>query len=140
VNVIDVFVSHAWRYHPEWLHVCELLSANSSSTLRNFSLPWHDPAYAPASELGAKHLMHSLEVQIYAVDIVFVIDALLVNKSAEKWVKKQIEIANRFNKKICLITDQVDHTLYESVIEDHWRFCSYEASEIKAVLEGVTTK
>ncbi|MDA8705511.1 TIR domain-containing protein [Litoricolaceae bacterium] len=100
---VDVFITHAWRYHAEWLEFCDQLKVLTDFNVRNFSLPWHDPAYLPSSKLGEKYLLGNLEGQIRAVDVVFVLDSLLVNKSCVKWIEVELGLAKKFGKKILLV-------------------------------------
>lgn len=71
--------------------------------IRNFSLPWHDPAYIPSTELGKMHLMKSLEAQILAVDVVFVLAELLQSKACLNWMSIEVDMAQRFEKPIFVV-------------------------------------
>ena len=49
---LDVFISHGWRRHNEWEEVVAILDGIEDLTWRNFSVPWHDPALHPSTEIG----------------------------------------------------------------------------------------
>ena len=105
MRYIDVFVTHAWRYHAEWLRFCELFKNYDGAVIRNFSLPRHDPAYVPSTELGKNHLMRSLQTQILAVDVVFVLADLLQSKACLNWMSIEVDMAKRFEKPMFIVTE-----------------------------------
>jgi hypothetical protein len=103
--MLDVFVSHAWRFHPEWLVVNEIIEHNFSETIRNFSLPWHDPAVTPSSEYGRGFLERQLASQIQPVHLVLMLRHLFKVESNMKWLNLELEIAKRLDKEIIYLSE-----------------------------------
>ena len=98
--MLDVFLTHAWRNHDDWIRCVELLDSVQGFAWRNFSLPWYDPAFDPRTPIGLKMVTKSLEAQIAPVHCVVVLDSVYTTKSAQGWVTKQIEMARSYDKRI----------------------------------------
>ena len=62
--MIDLFIAHSWRFHPEWVEIADIIENEFPNSVRNFSLPWHDPAISPNSEYGRNFLQNQLKSQI----------------------------------------------------------------------------
>jgi hypothetical protein len=96
----DIFITHAWRYHEDWSRISEMLDNLPGIAWRNFSLPWHDPAMDPNSEVGGKFIRDFLETQIIpARGVVFLSGVYKVN-SARRWLDLELEMARKHNKPV----------------------------------------
>lgn len=98
--MLDIFITHAWRYHEDWTKVCALLDGTKDFKWRNFSLPWHDPAMDTNSEVGRKFIYDALETQIIPVHGVILLAGVYAIKSAQRWLDLEIEFARKHNKPI----------------------------------------
>ncbi len=102
-EVVDLFVTHAWRFHPEWVEVADIIENNFPENVRNFSLPWHDPAISPTSSHGKDFLFNQLVAQISPCSYFILLEALLSTESNLKWINIEVDIALRFHKKIIIL-------------------------------------
>ena len=89
----DIFISHAWRVHPEWEHVVQIIDSLQNLTWRNFSVPWHDPALRPSDPLGLRLIEEVFIAQILPSNICIIILDLVKRKSNVRWIEKAVEIA-----------------------------------------------
>jgi hypothetical protein len=96
----DLFLTHAWRFHDDWNRFAELLDRVPGLVWRNFSLPWHDPAMNPNTEVGGKFIRDSLERQIIPVHSVILLAGVHAINSARAWLDMEIEMARNYNKPI----------------------------------------
>jgi hypothetical protein len=100
---IDIFISHAWRNHQEWLDVIKIINNIDDLEWRNFSVPWHDPALRPQTEIGKKHIYTLLKTQIIPCQICFIISDLYKLKGNQLWIDLAIEYANEYKVPIFYI-------------------------------------
>jgi hypothetical protein len=96
----DLFITHAWRYHEDWTQISEMLDKVPGLAWRNFSLPWHDPAMDPNSEVGGKFIRHFLETQIIPAQGVILLAGVYEVKSARRWLDLEVEMARKHKKPI----------------------------------------
>lgn len=96
----DIFITHAWRYHEDWSKISEMLDSLMGTSWRNFSLPWHDPAMDPNSEVGGKFIRDFLETQIIPVRGVIFLSGVYAVKSARRWLDLELEMARKHNKPV----------------------------------------
>ncbi len=99
-KMYDLFITHAWRYHEDWTQLSEMLDKLPGLAWRNFSLPWHDPAMDPNSEVGGKFIYDALEVQIIPVHGVILLAGVYAVRSARRWLDLEVEMARSHNKPI----------------------------------------
>ena len=97
---LDIFISHAWRFHEEWKILVDILDEIEILTWRNFSVPWHDPALRPTNEIGMKSITNTLKGQIIPCHICFFLTDLYVHKSNSKWLEMSQKFVDDYNKKI----------------------------------------
>ena len=102
---IDIFISHAWRSHEEWLALIKIINSIESLTWRNFSVPWHDPALRPQTEIGKKHIYNVLKTQIMPCQICFILSDLYKLKGNQLWIDLAIEYALEYKVPIFYIGD-----------------------------------
>ena len=93
---LDIFISHAWRNHDEWLQVVKIINSIEDLDWRNFSVPWHDPALKPATEMGYDLITRLLKTQIIPCQICFIISELYKLKGNRQWLDLSIEYAKEF--------------------------------------------
>ena len=96
----DLFVTHAWRFHEDWTKFTEFMDQIPGILWRNFSLPWHDPAISPNTEVGGRFIRSSLESQIIPVHVVVLLAGVYEIRSARLWVDMEVEMAKKHNKPI----------------------------------------
>lgn len=72
-------------------------------TVRNFSLPWHDPAISPNTDYGKNFLDNQLRSQIVPSTFVLLIDNLFRVESNLKWLMVSIDYAVQLEKEIVLV-------------------------------------
>ncbi|WP_298254075.1 TIR domain-containing protein [Bradyrhizobium sp.] len=89
----DIFITHAWRYHDDWIRLSNLLDAEKSIKWRNFSVPWYDPALDPNTELGAKAVRSWIDGQIRPVIGTVLLDGVYAVKSARVWLELEVELS-----------------------------------------------
>lgn len=99
-QMYDIFITHAWRYHEDWSRISEMLDKLPGIAWRNFSLPWHDPAMDPNSEVGGKFIRDFLETQIIPVRGVVFLSGVYAVKSARRWLDLELEMARKHNKPV----------------------------------------
>ena len=104
--MLDVFVSHAWRFHPELVEVNEIIEHHFSDKVRNFSLPWHDPAITPSSEYGKGYLERQLDSQIQPVSLVLMLETLFATQSNTKWLNLELEISRKYSKEVVYVVNK----------------------------------
>lgn len=96
----DLFLTHAWRFHDDWVRFLELMDNIPGIAWRNFSLPWHDPAMTPDTEAGSRFIRNFLESQIIPVQGVILLAGVYEVKSNRRWLDTEIEMARKHNKPI----------------------------------------
>jgi hypothetical protein len=99
----DIFITHAWRYHDDWVRVSNLFDAEKSIKWRNFSVPWYDPALDPNTELGARAVRAWLDGQIRPVIGTVLLDSVYAVKSTRKWLELEVEISHGHGKPVVVI-------------------------------------
>ena len=93
--MIDIFLSHAWRFHDDWNPFVELLDATENLEWRNFGLPWYDPVWDPNTPIGKKVVYEVLENQVSPAQIMFLFTRNFESKRARKWINFEIDVARR---------------------------------------------
>ena len=96
----DIFITHAWRFHDDWVKFSDLMNTIPSPAWRNFSLPWHDPAVSPNTEVGGRFIRDFLESQIMPAHVVILLVGVFEIRSARRWVDMEVEMAKKHNKPI----------------------------------------
>ncbi|MPQ93229.1 TIR domain-containing protein [Thioclava sp. JE_KL1] len=90
-----VFISHAWSYSDRYTGVINLLNI-AKTKVKNFdyvdySVPEHDPAVDPNTEVGERKLTALLQAQIARASSVIVPAGMYVNNRF--WIQKEIDLA-----------------------------------------------
>ncbi len=99
----DIFITHAWRYHDDWIRLSNLLDAEKSIKWRNFSVPWYDPALDPNTELGAKAIRSWIDGQIRPVIGTVLLDGVYAVKSTRRWLELELELSRNHGKPVVAI-------------------------------------
>jgi hypothetical protein len=102
-RTVDIFITHAWRYHRDWKCLVDLLNGYASSNWRNFSLPWYDPALDPRTEKGSRLVRWNLESQIIPVHAVFLLASVLVEPGTRKWLDLELDMARKHGKPVIAV-------------------------------------
>ena len=110
---IDVFISHAWREHDQWLEIVKTIDKMEHYTWRNYSVPWHDPALHPSRPLEYGIIETIYKTQISPSDVVILIVDLYESKGSARWADKTIEFAKKFNKPLYGIRFKPDISFQE---------------------------
>jgi hypothetical protein len=136
-NHIDIFITHSWRYHDDWMRLNDSLKDFEGFDLRNFSVPWYDPGMDPNKEVGRKFVDDWLEGQISPVHVVFFLDSVWSIKSAHRWLTRQYEMAKSMGKPIVGLPTYGETGLRSETT----RFCDmvvgWEPAELRwAMIEG----
>ena len=92
---IDVFISHSWRYHDDWIELANHFDDYKKTFIRNFSLPWHDPAIEIHNEKGRELVKKWLEKQVIPAKKFFLLSSVTNIKSALYWIDYEIEVAKK---------------------------------------------
>lgn len=96
----DLFFTHAWRFHDDWTRMGDLLDGVDGLRWRNFSVPWHDPALTPNSEVGREAIYAWLENQIIPVHAVIFLSGVYGVPSTRKWLDLEVELARKHGKPV----------------------------------------
>ncbi|MGQ5710816.1 TIR domain-containing protein [Desulforudis sp. DRI-14] len=113
LKTYDLFISHVWRndQNSEYYRLVRFLKEASYFKWRNYSVPEHDPLGAKTD----KELEAKLDLQIKPVNCVLVLSGMYVNY--RKWIQKEIEIAQKYNKPIIGIVPWGQERIPQSVLD-----------------------
>lgn len=136
-RVYDLFITHAWRYHDDWTRVAEMFDKAFGDSWRNFSVPWYDPALDANTDVG-KQLVHRwLEQQIIPATGVIFLSSVYANKSAQKWVLLEVELARKHQKRIIGLPTFGSSEMPAEAAALVDAQCRWDAGQIMATLLGV---
>tara|TARA_Y100000294_G_scaffold177869_1_gene205339 strand:+ start:2106 stop:2546 length:441 start_codon:yes stop_codon:yes gene_type:complete len=94
---IDLFISHGWLFHDEWKEFVSIVNKIDNLKWRNFSVPWHDPAFLPTTEIGHRNITTYLKTQIIPCDLCIIITDLFNRKRNIKWLELEYQYAAEAN-------------------------------------------
>lgn len=126
----DIFITHAWRYHGEWMEMSRLMEAAMGQFWRNFSVPWHDPAMDPNTEIGGKFIRNWLETQIMPVNGVILLSGVYKVKSTQKWLGLEVEFARKHHKPVIVVPPHLEGEIPEEVADMADAVCTWDADAI----------
>jgi hypothetical protein len=133
----DLFITHAWRYHEDWSKISEMLDSLPGLKWRNFSLPWHDPAMDPNSEVGGKFIRSFLETQIIPVHGVVLLAGVYKINSAKRWLEMEVEMARKYNKPIIGLPSIGEATVPQEVKSLCDASVGWDAAALIAALDDI---
>lgn len=94
LKTYDLFISHAWTHNAEYDRLVKMLRAAPNFSWRNYSVTKQDPLDAN----NDTRLTTALKRQIRPVNCVLILAGMYANY--RKWIKKEIAIAQDFDKPI----------------------------------------
>lgn len=133
----DIFITHAWRYHDDWVRLSNLFDAEKTIKWRNFSVPWYDPALDPNTELGARAVRSWLDGQIRPVMGTVLLDSVYAVKSTRKWLELEVEISRGHAKPVVAIPAHGATTISDEALALADGSADWNAAGIIAMLEGL---
>lgn len=136
-DLYDIFISHSWRYHDDWIKMGELFDQAEDIHWRNFSVPWHDPAMNPNSEVGGNFIRNWLESQIIPVHGFILLNSVYEQKSSRKWVEMEVEMARKHQKPIVSVPTFGEETVSPEVREMSDNVASWDCREIIDVFNSL---
>ncbi len=92
-----VFISHSWTYPNAYDRIIEFLEEQNLNYF-NHSVPIHDPIHTNGTD---RELYNAIESKIRWTSCLIVL--AWVYASYSKWIQKEIEIANLYNKPIIAV-------------------------------------
>lgn len=92
LKTYDVFISHAWNYHEDYLRVVQFLDDAQYFNWRNYSVPEHDPVDANSNRM----LKEALKRQMRPANIVLILSGMYAAHS--RWIDFEIEFSIDINK------------------------------------------
>ena len=141
ILTLDFFITHAWRDHIEWRTLEKLIYNMKSfeNKQRNFSLPWHDPALHPGTELGKTTLLKNIETQILPAKIFFLLIDLYKNKSNFFWLDLEIELAKKYGIPIIYLKSDIEEN-NKKYIEDNFIEGSWKKEKLENIILKIIQK
>jgi hypothetical protein len=118
----DLFLVHAWRYHPDWKRMVDLLNAHGVRSWRNFSLPWYDPALDPRTPEGGKIVRWNLQAQIIPVHAVLFLAGVWTEPGTHKWLEFELEMACKHNKPVLAVPAWGETEVAEQIANELMRW------------------
>jgi hypothetical protein len=137
-RTVDIFISHAWRYHEDWNRVCTMLDAYHPHAWRNFSLPWFDPALSPATEFGGQQLRWSLESQIIPVHAVILLSSVFAQHGSRKWIDFEIGVARKHAKPIIALPASGQSVVSQEVAETADAIAIWDARNLLDLVDRIS--
>ena len=92
LKTYDVFISHAWNYHEDYLRVVQFLDDAQYFNWRNYSVPEHDPVDANSNRM----LKEALKRQMRPANIVLILSGMYAAHSG--WIDFEIEFSLQITK------------------------------------------
>ena len=92
LKTYDVFISHAWNYHEDYLRVVQFLDDAPYFNWRNYSVPEHDPVDANSNRM----LKEALKRQMRPANVVLILSGMYTAHSG--WIDFEIDFSLQINK------------------------------------------
>ena len=97
---LDLFVTHGWRMHDEWVKFDRLISDHLGDSWRNFSCPWFDPGIAQESDIGKRQIMRLLEGQMRPAKAVILLSDIWLHETFRAWIEVELDLACKYSKPV----------------------------------------
>jgi len=133
----DIFLTHAWRFHDDWVRFAEILDKSPGVVWRNFSLPWHDPAMNANTEVGGRFIRDFLETQIIPVHAVVLLAGVYSIASARRWFDLEVEMARKHNKPLIGVPAIGQEKVPDEVASLCDACCDWDAGQLLSAIDGV---
>jgi len=133
----DLFLTHAWRFHNDWVEFSKLLDKAPGVTWRNFSLPWYDPAIKASTDSGGRFIRDSLESQIISVHAVVLLSGVYSIVSARRWFDMEVEMAKKHNKPLIGIPVIGETSVSNEVANLCDVCCDWEAMQLFTTIDQI---
>lgn len=140
MEIYDIFITHAWRFHEDWTKFSEFMDKIPGIGWRNFSLPWHDPAVSPNTEVGGRFIRSFLESQIIPAHVVILLAGVYEIRSARYWVDIEIEMARKHKKPVVALPALNKETVPDEVAKMCDASSRWEASHVIATIHEVRSR
>ncbi len=104
-HTINLFISHAWKYssHYEtlhgWIFNSNWRSGQASLSFKDYSIPKDDPVHTNGTD---KQLKEAIDVRLSKCNVILVVTG--VYSTYSKWIKKEVELAQQYDKAILSVT------------------------------------
>lgn len=92
-----IFISHSWEYDEHYQKLKDLLNKGLGEEWQDYSIPKDDPVHAK----GEKELIAAIDKKIKCCSCLIVLAG--VYATYRKWIKAEVDIAKRYNKKIIAV-------------------------------------
>ncbi|MBI1395542.1 MAG: hypothetical protein GC151_06135 [Betaproteobacteria bacterium] len=136
-HTYDLFITHAWRFHDDWNRLAEMMDGLPDVSWRNFSLPWHDPAMDPRTEVGGRFIRSFLETQIIPVRCVIFLSGVYEVKSNRRWLDLEVEMARQHRKPVVALPALGSETIPDEVAALADARSNWDVREILATIDKV---
>lgn len=133
----DIFITHAWRYHDDWMRLSSLFDGEKTIKWRNFSVPWYDPALDPNTELGARAIRGWIDGQIRPVIGTVLLDGVYAVKSTRNWLKLEVELSRNHMKPVVVLPAHGTSTVSAEAAALADAVVGWDALQIVGVLENL---
>lgn len=107
-----LFISHSWKYGDAYDRIIEFFEEHGLDYY-NHSVPQDDPVHTNGTD---KQLREAIDAKIKGTSCVLILAG--VYSSYSKWINKEIEIANAYNKPIIAI-EPWDSSRTSKVVKDN---------------------
>lgn len=94
----NLFISHSWAYSDAYEKLTKLLDNTKYFSYKNYSVPKDDPIH---NANNSNQLYEAIKNQVKYANVVIILAG--VYSSYSKWIDKEIEIAQDFEKPILAI-------------------------------------
>ena len=104
---INLFISHAWKYSEhydtiyDWIFEQNWSIGQASLNFKDYSIPKDDPVHTNGTD---KELKAAIDAKLARSSVILTITG--VYSTYSKWINKEIELAQDYNKPILAITPQ----------------------------------
>lgn len=128
----DLFISHAWRYHDDYMRMVNLLNEAPSFSWRNYSVPRQDPLHAGHTEA----LKQDLRKQIRPVNAIVVLAGIYATHSG--WIQFEIDYARDLGKPILGVRPWGSERISQAVREASDEIVGWNTSTIVGAIRRIS--